>query len=55
MLLQAAGLSSRFYPRSYRQQLEEFSPLGFDYLLEARKKGTPGRMKLITSLIEEPA
>lgn len=54
MLLQAAGLSSRFYPRNYRQQLEEFSPLGFDYLLEARKKGTPGRMKLITSLIEEP-
>lgn len=55
MILQAAGLSSRFYPRAYRSQLEAFSPLGFDYLLEARKKGSPGRMKLITSLIEEPA
>ncbi|HPI34840.1 MAG TPA: class 1 isoprenoid biosynthesis enzyme [Prolixibacteraceae bacterium] len=53
MLLQAAGLSSRFFPPDYRHRLEEFSPLGFDYLLEARKKGNPSRMKLITSLIDE--
>ena len=55
MLLQAAGLSSRFFPSDYRHRLEEFSPLGFDYLLETRKKGSPGRITLITSLIDEPA
>ncbi len=54
MLVQAAGLNSRFYPREYRDWLENFSPLGFNFLREVRKKGTSGRMKLITQLIDEP-
>lgn len=53
MMIQSAGLNHRFYSPEYRKTLEYFSPVGFDYLAEARKKGSPGRMKMITRLIDD--
>ena len=53
MLIQSAGLNGRFYPQEYRDKLENFSPVGFNFLTETRKKGSPGRMKLITQLMDE--
>ncbi len=52
MLIQSVGLNSRFFPEDYCSRLEVYSPVGFSFLRNTRKKGTPGRMRMITRLME---
>ncbi len=54
MLIQSAGLQGRYFPKNYLNSLEEFSPVGFRFLRESRKKGTPGRFRLVSQLISDP-
>jgi hypothetical protein len=52
MLIQSVGLNHRYFPEEYCNRIEVFSPVGFDFLRDAREKGTPGRMRMITRLME---
>jgi hypothetical protein len=52
MLIQSAGLNEPYFRREYCQQLEQYSPVGFAFLKEAKKKGSPGRFKLITQYMD---
>jgi hypothetical protein len=52
MLIQSVGLNHRYFPQDYCSRMEVFSPVGFGFLRDARKKGTPGRMRMITRLME---
>lgn len=52
MMLQSAGMQTLHVPSGYRQQLEEYAPLRFDFLLQMKKKGNGGRFKMITRLLQ---
>jgi hypothetical protein len=52
MLIQSAGLNEPYFRREYCQQLEQYSPVGFAFLKEVKKKGSPGRFKLITQYMD---
>jgi len=53
MMIQSAGTNNGYYPTEYAHMLQQFSPLRFQFLKEAKKKGTPGRLKLITQLMDQ--
>jgi len=52
MLIQSVGLNDTYYLPEYCMEMERFSPLGFAFLQETRKKGSPGRLRLITQWME---
>jgi hypothetical protein len=52
MLIQSAGLNETYFSREYCQQLEQYSPVGFAFLKEAKKKGSPGRFKFISQYMD---
>ena len=52
MMLQAAGMQTLHMPSGYRCQLEEYSPLRFEFLLQLKKKGNGGRLKMVTRLMQ---
>jgi hypothetical protein len=52
MLIQSTGMNEPYFRREYCQQLEPYSPVGFAFLKEAKKKGSPGRFKLITQYMD---
>ncbi len=54
LVIQSAGLQGQFFPKKYLDNLEEFSPVGFRFLREAREKGSPGRFRLMSQLITDP-
>lgn len=52
MMLQAAGMHYRHMASGYLGQLEEYSPLSFEFLLQMKKKGSGGRLKMVTRLLQ---
>jgi hypothetical protein len=48
MLIQSIGINNRYFNSDYCEKMEYYSPVSFRYLLEAKKEGTPGRLKMIT-------
>ena len=55
MMIQSAGMANGCFPEKYNQELEKYSPVRFEFLKEAKKKGTPGRLKLITQMMDQDA
>jgi hypothetical protein len=53
MMIQSAGTNNGFYPEEYTQNMEPFSPLRFQFLKDTKKKGIPGRLKLITQMMNQ--
>lgn len=52
MLIQSVGLNNSFFPAGYCHHLEAYSPVGFGFLKNMKKKGTPGRMRMLTQLMD---
>jgi hypothetical protein len=52
MLVQSVGLNNAFFPVDYCFEMEKYSPVGFRFLRDAKKKGSPVRMKMISQLME---
>lgn len=52
MVIQSVGINNDFFPRDYCSEMEKFSPVGFRFLRDAKKKGSPGRLKIISQLME---
>jgi hypothetical protein len=52
MLIQSAGMNEPYSLSGYGKQLEQYSPVGFAFLKEAKKKGSPGRFKIITQYMD---
>jgi hypothetical protein len=52
MIIQSAGMNDSYFPMEYCQQMEKYSPVRFRFLKEAKKKGSPGRFKLITQYMD---
>jgi hypothetical protein len=52
MLIQSAGMNEPYFRSEYCKHLEQYSPVGFAFLKEAKKKGSPGRFKLITQYMD---
>jgi hypothetical protein len=48
MVLQSVGMNGDYFQSGYSKLLEEYSPISFSFLKNARKKGHPGRFKMIT-------
>jgi len=52
MLIQSAGLNQPHFSDEYVNNLEEYSPLHFEYIRKMRKKGTSDRMGLVTRMMQ---
>ncbi len=52
MLIQSAGLNHNRFPDAYINELEDYSPLHFEYIRNMRKKGTSKRMGMVTRLVQ---
>jgi hypothetical protein len=52
MIIQSAGMNEPYYHSDYCKQMEQYSPVRFAFLREAKKKGSPGRFKLLTQYID---
>jgi hypothetical protein len=48
MVVQSVGMNGDYFQSGYSRLLEEYSPIGFSFLKNARKKGHPGRFRMIT-------
>jgi hypothetical protein len=53
MLIQSAGLNHKCFPDVYVNELEDYSPLHYDYIRKMRKKGTSKRMGMVTRLVQD--
>lgn len=52
MQIQSIGIGDHYFSQAYCSELSKFSPLRFTFLKENRKKGNPGRFKLIARWME---
>jgi hypothetical protein len=52
MLIHSIGMNNSYFQPVFCEFMEQFSPVGFAFLKEAKKKGSPGRLKLITQMME---
>jgi hypothetical protein len=52
MIIQSAGLNPGHFSETYLNEMEEFSPLRFDYIRKMRKKGSSRRMGMVTSMVQ---
>lgn len=52
MIIQSAGLNPGYFPETYLNEMEKYSPLRFDYIRKMRKKGNSNRMGMVTSMVQ---
>lgn len=52
MIIRSAGKNPGHFSETYLIQMEEYSPLRFEYIREMRKKGNPSRMGLVSRMVQ---
>jgi hypothetical protein len=52
MLIQSAGLNQIYFLDTYVNELEDYSPLHYEYIRKMRKKGASKRMGMVTRLVQ---
>lgn len=52
MLIQSSGLNHIHFPATYINEMEDYSPLHYEYIRKMRKKGTSKRMGMVTRLVQ---
>jgi hypothetical protein len=52
MIIQSAGLNPGHFPETYLCEMEDYSPLRFEYIRKMRKKSNSNRMGMVTSMVQ---
>jgi len=52
MMVQSLAMNDEYFYPDYCVKMEQFSPISFQYLKQAKKEASPGRMKAVMQWME---